>query len=80
MRVIDEAFTQIKDASGITDIEEIMNTFIKSEEQNYSLYNYVDILSQEIDTLVNMHVICRLIKMKISRKKLISRCLIMKKK
>ena len=44
MRVIDEAFTQIKEATGISDIEEIQNTFIKSEEQNYSLYNYVDIL------------------------------------
>ena len=45
LRVIDEAFMQIKEGSGITDIEEITNTFIKSEEQNYSLYNYVDILS-----------------------------------
>lgn len=52
MKVIDEAFTQIKESSGIIDIEEIMNTFIKSEEQNYSLYNYVDLLSSEIDNLV----------------------------
>lgn len=52
MKVIDEAFTQIKESSGIIDIEEIMNTFIKSEEQNYSLYNYVDLLSSEMDNLV----------------------------
>lgn len=32
MKVIDEAFTQIKETSGITDIDEITNTFIKSEE------------------------------------------------
>ena len=32
MKVIDEAFNQIKESSGIIDIEEIMNTFIKSEE------------------------------------------------
>ncbi|CAD8107593.1 unnamed protein product [Paramecium primaurelia] len=51
MKVIEDAFNQIKEASGIQDIEEIMNTFIKSEEQNYSLYNYVDILSQQIDQL-----------------------------
>ena len=51
MKIIDDAFNQIKEASGITDIEEIANTFIKSEEQNYSLYNYVDILTQEIDQL-----------------------------
>eukprot|EP00330_Aristerostoma_sp_ATCC50986_P004471 CAMPEP_0114592112 /NCGR_PEP_ID=MMETSP0125-20121206/14021_1 /TAXON_ID=485358 ORGANISM="Aristerostoma sp., Strain ATCC 50986" /NCGR_SAMPLE_ID=MMETSP0125 /ASSEMBLY_ACC=CAM_ASM_000245 /LENGTH=249 /DNA_ID=CAMNT_0001790595 /DNA_START=600 /DNA_END=1349 /DNA_ORIENTATION=- len=49
MKMIDEAFNIIKETSGITDIEEIMNTFIKSEEQNYSLFNYVNILTQQID-------------------------------
>jgi len=51
LKIIDDAFTQIKQCSGITDIEEITNTFIKSEEQNYSLYTYVDILSQDIEYL-----------------------------
>ena len=51
LKIIDDAFTQIKQCSGITDIEEINNTFIKSEEQNYSLYTYVDILSQDIEYL-----------------------------
>lgn len=51
MRIIDEAFSQIKEGSGITDIEEITNTFIKSQEQNFSLYAYVDILTQDIDNL-----------------------------
>lgn len=51
MRIIDEAFNQIKEGSGITDIEEITNTFIKSQEQNFSLYAYVDILTQDIDNL-----------------------------
>jgi hypothetical protein len=49
MKIIDNAFTQIKEQTGITDIEEIMNTFIKSEEQNYSLFNYVDMLTSDID-------------------------------
>jgi inosine/xanthosine triphosphate pyrophosphatase family protein len=52
MKIIDEAFTQIKEVSGITDVEEIQNTFIKSEEQNYSLYEHVDKLCQEIDSHV----------------------------
>lgn len=51
MKIIDEAFNQIREGSGITDLEEITNTFIKSEEQNYSLYNYVNILNQDIDNL-----------------------------
>jgi len=51
MAVIDEAFRVIQESSGITDIEEIMNTFIKSEEQNYSLFNYVNMLTQDLDFL-----------------------------
>eukprot|EP00331_Platyophrya_macrostoma_P031726 CAMPEP_0176458870 /NCGR_PEP_ID=MMETSP0127-20121128/32882_1 /TAXON_ID=938130 /ORGANISM="Platyophrya macrostoma, Strain WH" /LENGTH=324 /DNA_ID=CAMNT_0017849585 /DNA_START=403 /DNA_END=1377 /DNA_ORIENTATION=- len=43
IKVVDEAFNIIE------DIEEIMSTFIKSEEQNYSLYNYVNILTQSND-------------------------------
>lgn len=32
MRIIDEGFNQIKEATGLTDIEEIQSNFIKSEE------------------------------------------------
>ena len=53
MKVIDEAFNTIKEATGLTDIEEIQNTFIKGEEQNYNLLTYVDVLNQEIDTIAD---------------------------
>lgn len=46
MKVIDEAFNTIKEATGLTDILEIQNTFIKGEEQNYNLLTYVDVLNQ----------------------------------
>ena len=39
------------DATGITNIDEIVTTFIKAEEQNVSLFNYVDQLNQETDNL-----------------------------
>ena len=51
MKTIEEAFDEIKKKSGINDLDEITNTFIKSEEQNYSLYNYMDSLSRNIDSL-----------------------------
>lgn len=51
MKIIDEAFNIIKETTGISDLEEITSTFIKSEEQNYSLFNYVNILTQDIDNL-----------------------------
>lgn len=50
-QVIEQAFDQIKENSGITDIDEIVTTFIKAEEQNYSLFNYVNILNSETDSL-----------------------------
>lgn len=42
MKLIEEAFNDIKEKSGINTLQEITNTFIKSEEQNYALYNYLD--------------------------------------
>ena len=32
-----------------------MTTFIKAEEQNYSLYNYVNMLNSEIDTIAEQN-------------------------
>jgi len=53
MKIIDEAFSQIKEATGVSDIDEIQNTFIKGEEQNYGLLTYVDVLNQDIDNLTD---------------------------
>lgn len=49
--MIEDAFEQIKEASGINNIQEIVTTFIKAEEQNYSLFNYVNMLNTETDAL-----------------------------
>lgn len=51
MKVIEDAFEQIKEATGITAIDEIVTSFIKAEEQNYSLLNYVNKLTNETDQL-----------------------------
>ena len=51
VKVIEDAFEQIKDATGIASIDEIVTSFIKAEEQNYSLYNYVNMLGTETDLL-----------------------------
>jgi len=47
--VVKEAFQVIKEGSGITNIDEIVTAFIKAEEQNYALWNYVNQLGQECD-------------------------------
>ena len=51
VHIIEDAFAQIKQQTGISSTEEIVTTFIKAEEQNYSLYNYVNTLNSEIDTI-----------------------------
>lgn len=51
VKVIEDAFEQIKTSTGITSIEEIVSAFIKSEEQNYSLFNYVNTLGSDTDQL-----------------------------
>ena len=51
VKIIEDAFDQIKEATGISSTEEIVTTFIKAEEQNYSLYNYVNMLNSEIDMI-----------------------------
>jgi DNA repair exonuclease SbcCD ATPase subunit len=38
----EEAFNKIKAATGISDIQELVNTFIANEDQNFSLFNYVN--------------------------------------
>ncbi len=50
-KIIQEAFETIMEATGINNIDEIVTTFIKAEEQNVQLFNYVDQLNQENDSL-----------------------------
>jgi coiled-coil domain-containing protein 63/114 len=52
-RIIEDAFEQIREQSGggLLNIEEIVTTFIKAEEQNRGLQTYVNLLNQETDAL-----------------------------
>ena len=45
----EEAFNKIKAATGISDIEELVRTFIKNEDHNFSLFNYVNEQNNEIE-------------------------------
>jgi coiled-coil domain-containing protein 63/114 len=51
VKIIEDAFDQIKEQTGIQSNEEIVTTFIKAEEQNYSLYNYVNTLNSDMDII-----------------------------
>lgn len=51
INIIREAFDQIKKATGISNIQEIVVTFIKSQEQTDALNSHLNALDQEIDAL-----------------------------
>ena len=47
----EEAFARIKAATNFQDIEELVRTFIKNEETNFSLFNYVNEQTNEMERL-----------------------------
>jgi hypothetical protein len=47
----EEAFSKIQESTGISDIDELVNTFIESEDKNYSLYTYVNTLADDIEKM-----------------------------
>lgn len=58
VKIIEDAFEQIKEQTGISSNEEIVTTFCKSEEQNNSLINYINNLNSDIDVIEeqNKHI------------------------
>ena len=47
----EEAFAKIQAATGISDIDELVTTFINAEDQNLALFNYVNELNGECEKL-----------------------------
>lgn len=47
----EEAFRKIEEATGISDIDELVKTFVEAEMQNYSLFNTVNDLSSDMEKL-----------------------------
>jgi len=46
-----QAFEKIQQATGIEDIDQLVHTFITAEDQNYTLFNYVNDVNGEIEKL-----------------------------
>lgn len=51
MASYEEAFAKIQEATGIADTEELVTAFINVEDQNFSLFNFVNEMNQEIEKL-----------------------------
>mmetsp|Transcript_22591 Transcript_22591/g.31476 ORF Transcript_22591/g.31476 Transcript_22591/m.31476 type:complete len:541 (-) Transcript_22591:280-1902(-) len=51
VRMFDDAFAKIQAATGLTDINELVTSFINAEDQNFSLFNFANELNQETEKL-----------------------------
>jgi hypothetical protein len=51
VKMYDDAFAKIQAATGITDINELVTSFINAEGQNFSLFNFANELNQETEKL-----------------------------
>ena len=51
METIWRGFEDIKEESAINDIEEITSTFLKHEQQNHFIYEYIGKLGREIEDI-----------------------------
>eukprot|EP00397_Hematodinium_sp_SG-2012_P028170 GEMP01029646.1.p1 GENE.GEMP01029646.1~~GEMP01029646.1.p1 ORF type:complete len:541 (+),score=178.60 GEMP01029646.1:61-1683(+) len=49
VQTYEEAFAKIQAATGISDIDELVQNFINAEDQNFSLFNYANELSADIE-------------------------------
>merc|ERR1719181_2483146 len=49
VQVYEEAFAKMQAATGISDIDELVENFIAAEDQNFSLFTYANELSGEIE-------------------------------
>jgi len=48
----EEAFENLKEATGLKNIDELVQTFLEAEEQNFKLFNFLNELNQEEEKLV----------------------------
>jgi len=47
----EEAFSKIEKATGISDTDLLVTNFIKAEERNFALFNFVNEQSQELESI-----------------------------
>ena len=54
-RTYEETFKQLQEVSGLISTDEIVNAFVKNEEETFSLFNFIQTVNQECDTTLEQH-------------------------
>ena len=50
-RAYEQAFAQIKEATGVAEVDELVSTFIDAEEPSFALFSFVSELAGECEKL-----------------------------
>ena len=48
----EETFNALKEVSGLSSTEDIINTFVKNEDECFSMFNYIQALNQDCDKTI----------------------------
>eukprot|EP00877_Chromochloris_zofingiensis_P013781 jgi/Chrzof1/8657/Cz03g19020.t1 len=51
VRLYGQAFAKIQEATGIQDMDELIKAFVDGEDANYTLFNYVNEVNEEVEKL-----------------------------
>ena len=49
----EEAFTKIEEATGVKDVDKLVENFIQAEERNFKMFKFVNQQSDDIEALEN---------------------------
>lgn len=54
MEIYQQAFERIKEVTGEEDINLLVDRFIKTEDENFALFNYVNEMNNELEQVQEM--------------------------
>ena len=52
IRAFEEKFQELRDVSGLSSTEDIIHTFVKNEEECFSIFNYIQAVNQDCDKTI----------------------------
>ena len=50
----EEKFKQLREISGLSSTEDIINTFVKNEDECFSIFNYIQAVNLECDKTIEL--------------------------
>lgn len=52
IQLFEEKFRELREVSGLSSTEDIINTFVKNEDECFSIFNYIQVVNQDCDKTI----------------------------